>query len=73
MLDNMSVEQMSRAVEMVRAHRRSAGTAGPFTEASGGVTERNLVQIAATGVDRISLGALTHFASVLDLAMKIAS
>ena len=72
MLDNMSVEQMSQAVEMVRAHRRSAGAAGPLTEASGGVTERHLVEIAASGVDRISLGALTHSAPVLDLAMDLA-
>ena len=57
MLVNMSVEQMSRAVEVVRAHKRSVGADAPLTGANNGVTERHLVSIAATGVDRISLRA----------------
>lgn len=62
MLDNMSDEMMANAVEMI------AGRA--LTECSGNVTIERLVQIAATGVDYVSCGALTHSAPILDLSMK---
>ena len=39
-------------------------------EASGGITLENVVEVARTGVDRISIGALTHSAPVLDLSME---
>lgn len=64
LLDNMSCEDMSRAVDMV---------AGAFTtEASGGVNLDTVADIAATGVDFISVGALTHSALNLDLGMDAA-
>jgi nicotinate-nucleotide pyrophosphorylase (carboxylating) len=63
LLDNMSVDQLRRAVEMV------AGRA--VTEASGGVTLDNVAEIAATGVDLISVGALTHGARSLDLSLEL--
>jgi nicotinate-nucleotide pyrophosphorylase (carboxylating) len=47
------------------------GDAKPEIEASGGVTLANAAAVAATGVDRISIGALTHSAPALDLSMKI--
>jgi nicotinate-nucleotide pyrophosphorylase (carboxylating) len=63
LLDNMSVEQMAEAV------RRVGGRA--ILEASGGVTLENVTAIAATGVDIISIGALTHSAPAVDLHMTL--
>ncbi|HZA89417.1 MAG TPA: carboxylating nicotinate-nucleotide diphosphorylase [Solirubrobacterales bacterium] len=68
LLDNMDVAELRAAVgardDTARAH-------GPVAtlEASGGVTLDNIVEIAATGVDFVSVGALTHSASALDLSM----
>ena len=62
LLDNMSVELMSEAVKLV--NRRAT------LEASGNVTLDTLRQIAETGVDYISSGALTHSAKVFDLSLK---
>lgn len=64
MLDNMSIEQMRKAVQLV--HGRCP------TEASGGITLDILVQVAATGVDMISLGSLTHSVKALDISLNIA-
>jgi nicotinate-nucleotide pyrophosphorylase (carboxylating) len=62
MLDNMTPAQMHEAVALV---------GGRFeTEASGGITEQTLAEVAATGVDYISVGALTHSADILDLSLK---
>ncbi|MCJ7435303.1 MAG: nicotinate-nucleotide diphosphorylase (carboxylating), partial [Anaerolineales bacterium] len=62
LLDNMSVELMSEAVKFV--NRRAK------LEASGNVTLETVRQIAETGVDYISSGALTHSAKVFDLSLK---
>ncbi len=64
LLDNMSPDMLRRAVRLVngRCH----------TEASGGITLANVREIAATGVDAISLGWLTHSAEALDLGLDIA-
>ncbi len=62
MLDNMSCEEMAEAV------RRTAGKA--LLEASGNVTEANIAEVAATGVDIISLGALTHSVQCFDISMR---
>jgi nicotinate-nucleotide pyrophosphorylase (carboxylating) len=61
MLDNMSVADLREAVTLV------GGRA--VTEASGGVTLATVRRIAETGVDWISVGALTHSAPALDLAL----
>ena len=61
MLDNMSLHDMREAVKMVAARA--------VTEASGGVTLDTVRQIAETGVSWISVGALTHSAPALDLAL----
>jgi nicotinate-nucleotide pyrophosphorylase (carboxylating) len=61
LLDNMSVELLTTAVD------RIAGRA--ITEASGGVTLDTVRLIASSGVDRVSIGALTHSAPALDLAL----
>ena len=62
LLDNMSIELMSEAVKLVN-HRAKL-------EASGNVTLDTVRQIAETGVDYISSGALTHSAKVFDLSLK---
>ena len=63
LLDNMSAEQMREAV------RRTAGRAR--LEASGGLTLERAAEVARTGVDTIAVGALTHSAPVLDIAMDL--
>jgi len=65
MLDNMDVAQIEEAVALI------AGRA--LVEVSGGVTTQNLKQLALTGVDIISIGALTHSARAMDLSMRIHS
>lgn len=65
LLDNMSVETMAEAV------RRTAGRI-PL-EASGGITPQTIRAIAETGVDRISIGSLTHSVTALDISMRIES
>lgn len=62
MLDNMPVDTMRDAVRLI--NRRC------LTEASGNLTEENIRQVAETGVDFVSLGALTHSAGILDLSLK---
>mgnify|MGYP002626653067 FL=1 len=62
MLDNMSCEDMTKAVEI------TDGKA--LLEASGNVTEENIAEIAKTGVDIISLGALTHSVQCFDISMR---
>ena len=64
LLDNMDIETLRRAVKMAR---ESGGKIE--TEASGGVTLENVAAIAATGVDRISVGALTHSIRSLDISL----
>ena len=64
LLDNMSVEQLRAAVA-----RRNAVAPGVLLEASGGVNLATVRDIAATRVDRISVGALTHSAPALDIAL----
>lgn len=63
LLDNFSLEDISVAVKRVN-HQIEV-------EASGGVTLQNLRQIAETGVDRISVGALTHSVKALDISLLI--
>lgn len=63
MLDNMNLPQMAEAVKVIN---KRAGV-----EASGGITLDSIRQVAETGVDFISSGALTHSAPVVDFNMKI--
>ena len=62
MLDNMTPELMKQAVELI------AGKA--LTEASGNVNLGNIEEVAATGVDIISVGAITHSVKAMDISMK---
>jgi nicotinate-nucleotide pyrophosphorylase (carboxylating) len=63
LLDNMPLDQMRDAV------KRAAGRV-PL-EASGGITLENVKQVAETGVERISIGALTHSVKALDISMRV--
>jgi len=64
LLDNMSLDQMREAVRM-----RNERASTVLLEASGGVNLQTVRAIAETGVDRISVGALTHSAPALDIAL----
>jgi nicotinate-nucleotide pyrophosphorylase (carboxylating) len=63
MLDNMTPEQMRKAVRLID---RNA-----LVEASGGITLRNVREIAETGIDFISVGSLTHSAPALDIGLYV--
>ena len=62
MLDNMDVSTMKKATDLICGRMK--------TEASGGITEKNIEEIAKSGVDYISVGALTHSAKSLDMSLK---
>lgn len=63
MLDNFEIEELAKAVEVAKGHI--------VTEASGGVTLETVKAIAETGVDYISVGALTHSVKALDIGLDI--
>jgi nicotinate-nucleotide pyrophosphorylase (carboxylating) len=63
MLDNMSIDDMRRVVELAAGRAR--------IEASGGITLDNVRQVAMTGVDIISVGALTHSYRSLDISLEL--
>jgi nicotinate-nucleotide pyrophosphorylase (carboxylating) len=68
LLDNMPARDLRRAVAM----RAKAGLAGRvLLEASGGITLENVRQVAETGVERIAVGAITHSAEAMDIALDI--
>jgi len=62
MLDNMDVSTMTKAVQLIGGRCK--------TEASGGISESTIADVAKTGVDFISVGALTHSVKSLDLSLK---
>jgi nicotinate-nucleotide pyrophosphorylase (carboxylating) len=72
LLDNMSVEMMAEAVRM-RNQRVETQHAASLLEASGNVTLETVGRIAETGVDFISVGALTHSAKVFDVSFDYLS
>jgi nicotinate-nucleotide pyrophosphorylase (carboxylating) len=63
MLDNMNLEDMRQAVRLVKGHA--------LIEASGGITLENVRAVAKTGVDRISIGVLTHSPKALDISLEL--
>ena len=67
LLDNMSIDQMREAVALCR----TAGNGAVETEASGGITLSNLRQVGETGVDYVSMGALTHSPKALDVSLEV--
>ena len=66
LLDNMAPDQVALCVELRGARTR------PLLEVSGGITVHNVSDYAATGIDLISVGALTHSAPVLDVGLDLA-
>lgn len=66
MLDNMNAAQIHKAVQMIRSR---SGTIE--IEVSGGITTEIVKDIADSGIDLVSIGALTHSAPAIDISMKI--
>lgn len=62
MLDNMDIETMTKAVKLVNGRA--------LTEASGNMGEKDLYEVANTGVDIISIGALTHTVKAMDISLR---
>jgi len=75
LLDNMSLQQLRMAVQMRNEWFETSGIKSerpvPLLEASGGVDLSNIGDVGRTGVDRISVGALTHSAPALDLSLEL--
>jgi nicotinate-nucleotide pyrophosphorylase (carboxylating) len=69
LLDNMSPASMREAVAL--RDENTAGADGVSLEASGGITLENVREVAETGVEYISIGALTHSAPTLDFSMLL--
>jgi nicotinate-nucleotide pyrophosphorylase (carboxylating) len=67
MLDNMAVEDIKSSVELIRER-----APGVLIEVSGGITLETVRGFAETGVDMISVGALTHSATAVDISLKVA-
>ena len=63
MLDNMTASQMKEAVEYIDGRA--------LTEASGNITAENIKEKASSGIDIISMGALTHSVKAFDISMRI--
>lgn len=68
MLDNMPLANMKKAVDIIRLKRPDV-----LIEASGGINLENISSVAETGVDLISVGALTHSAHAADISMNVIS
>jgi nicotinate-nucleotide pyrophosphorylase (carboxylating) len=67
MLDNMKVARLAEAVKIAR----EVSSPRPVLEASGGVTLDTVRDIARTGVDYVSVGALTHSAPAMDYSLLV--
>jgi len=66
LLDNMPVKLLKESIQLIRTAKRR-----PSIEVSGGVGLKNVRQIAQLGVDRISVGAITHSAPSLDISLEV--
>ncbi len=73
LFDNMGPLKINEAVEMVKEFENSQGGSGraTLTEASGNITIENVEEYAKSGVDRISVGMITHSARALDISFDI--
>ena len=69
MLDNMSPAEMTECMKIV--DETTAGKFRPFIEASGNITLDNAAEVAKTGVDIFSVGALTHSVKAFDISLRI--
>lgn len=71
LLDNVPVGKLSGFVRWVRKECAHRGTAAPSLEVSGGVTLKVMPRLARAGVDRVSIGRLTHSAPALDMSLDV--
>ncbi len=71
LLDNMGLEPMREVVQMAKGKAPTSG-GQVTTEASGGITAATIRAVAETGVDFISVGAITHSAPALDISLELA-
>jgi nicotinate-nucleotide pyrophosphorylase (carboxylating) len=71
LFDNMNIAQLKEAVKIVNDWKSAGGAHLPLTEASGNITLETVHLVAQTGVDRISVGAITHSAKALDISLEI--
>jgi nicotinate-nucleotide pyrophosphorylase (carboxylating) len=70
LLDNMQPDTVADAVRLIRGHPKGTRC---WIEASGGITLANVRRYAEAGADTISIGALTHSAPAIDLALDLES
>ena len=70
MLDNFTPKQAKEAVALLQKNQLRDKV---LVEASGGITEQNILEYAASGVDIVSLGEITQNAKALDMSLEIAS
>jgi nicotinate-nucleotide pyrophosphorylase (carboxylating) len=73
LLDNMTPKEVKKSVERIRKTTRGEAGNGIPIEASGGIVLENIRAYAETGVDFISVGALTHSAKAANISMRIAA
>jgi len=73
LLDNMTPAEVKRSVERIKRYTEEKNGSWIPTEASGGIVLANIRAYAETGVDFISVGALTHSAKAADISMRIAA
>jgi len=71
MLDNMSLDQIKGSIELIKAARRALNSPEPLIEVSGDMTLDKMKRLVKLGVDRISVGAITHSAPSLDLSLEV--
>lgn len=71
LLDNFSLDEIREAVRIVQEWSQRMGKQRPLLEVSGGINLENVEAIAQTGIDIISVGALTHSAKALDISLEV--
>jgi nicotinate-nucleotide pyrophosphorylase (carboxylating) len=72
LLDNMTPEQVTEAVDVADEHAAATGRRRPLLEISGGITLETVTRYVSLGADTISVGGLTNSAPVLDIGLDIA-
>ena len=71
MLDNMPLDKIKGSIVFIKAARKALNSKKPFIEVSGGMTLKKAKALSKLGIDRVSIGALTHSAPALDLSMEV--
>lgn len=71
LLDNMPLNQIKGSIEFIKAAREALESSKPLIEVSGRVTPEKAKSYAELGVDRISVGSITHSAPALDLSLEV--